>query len=459
LPEDLCSVFLQIIVNFKKQLQRIADQGICTGCGACIACQPSGATMRHTERGPEPLFLCGTDFSELAWQACSGNGIDYPKLYHTHYGRMPGDGRIGIVEQMWTGYAVDPKTRRAGASGGVTSEVLIYLLEQGLIDGAILARQGIPSPEEASWFIARSREEILQCAQSVYIPVSMLDALPGLAPNERYAMTCVPEQSAALRVLQHGGHKQARQVEFVLGPYTGTALYPAAIRTLLRSKGVRDEDAITSLKWRAGEWPGYLEIKTASGREIRSKKVYYNFLIPFFVTQTSLQSMDFANEFTDLSVGDAWSPKFEALGAGFSVIAARNPKMAAILEEMQAQGLLDLTPVDPVEASAMHGHMIDFKKRGGYLRNRWRRMTGRAAPDYGLRPEPIGLSRIIVEIVISTIFALAGTRAARKIVEWIPESILGPLFNNLRLFWKSASKPAKRKGLADLRMIPTSGNK
>lgn len=415
--------------------------------------------MQRTPLGPLPVFGKAANFPAMAGEACPGQGIDYPALYHTHYGCLPDDWRIGIVEKMWTGFAVDPTIRRTGASGGVTTQVLIYLLEEGLVHGAVLARQGIPAPDEASWFIARSRDEILQCAQSVYIPVSMLDALPAFVPGERYAMTCVPEQSAALRVLQHGGHQQAQQVDFVLGPYTGTALYPAAIRTLLRSKGICDDDAITSLKWRAGEWPGYLEIKTASGREVRSKKVYYNFLIPFFVTQTSLQSMDFANEFTDLSVGDAWSPKFEALGAGFSVIAARNPRMAQVMRDMQARGLIDLTPVDPVEASAMHGHMIDFKKRGGYLRNRWRRMTGRAAPDYGLRPEPIGFSRVVVEIVISTIFAVAGTKLARKIVEWIPESLLGPLFNNLRLFWKSASKPAKRKGLSNLRMLPTQQTK
>ncbi len=440
-------------------LRRVVEAGICTGCGACVACTSGSSSMLRTPLGPLPVFENTAQPSSLSYEACPGKGVDYPSLYRKHYGRLPDDWRIGIVQKMWTGFAADPVIRRVGASGGVTTQVLIYLLEQGVIHGAVLARQGVPSPEEASWFIARSREEILQCAQSVYIPVSMLDALPTFVPGERYAMTCVPEQSAALRVLQHGGHEQARQVEFVLGPYTGTALYPAAIRTLLRSKGVHDNDAITSLKWRAGEWPGYLEVKTASGREIRSKKVYYNFLIPFFVTQSSLQSMDFANEFTDLSVGDAWSPKFEALGAGFSVIAARNQRMTGILEDMQSRGLLDLTPVDPVEASAMHGHMIDFKKRGGYLRNRWRKMTGRAAPDYGLRPEPIGLSRIAVEIVISTIFAIAGTRGARKIVEWIPESLLGPLFNNLRLFWKSASKPAKRKGLAELRMIPTTVSK
>jgi coenzyme F420 hydrogenase subunit beta len=326
------------------------------------------------------------------------------------------------------------------------------LLETKQIDGAILARQGIPTAEQASWFIARNREEVLACAQSVYVPLSMLDSLRELIPGERYAMTCVPEQSAALRVLQHAGDMRARQIEYILGPYTGTALDRRAIRSLLRANKVANNDAITSLKWRAGEWPGYLEVITASGRIIRSKKVYYNFLIPFFVTQTSLQSMDFANEFTDLSVGDAWSPKFESLGQGFSVVASRTRKMTAILEEMSTKGLLELEQAEVLEASAMHGHMIDFKKRGGYLRNQWRRKIGLAAPDYGITPVGTTSSRIIVEVIISSIFVLCRNPLARWTMEHIPESILGPLFNNLRLAWKNASKPAKRKGLKDLRM-------
>jgi len=280
----------------------------------------------------------------------------------------------------------------------------------------------------------------------------MLDSLRHLEPGKRYAMTCVPEQSAALRVLQHAGHEAAKQIDFVLGPYTGTALDRRAIRSLLRANKVADNDPITSLKWRAGEWPGYLEVITASGREIRSKKVYYNFLIPFFVTQTSLQSMDFANEFTDLSVGDAWSPKFESLGQGFSVVASRTPEMSAILDEMLANGKLDMEEAEVLEASAMHGHMIDFKKRGGYLRNCWRSLTLRKAPDIGLKPIPIDMGRLVVEIVISSIFTVCRTPLSRWVMEHIPESILGPLFNNLRLAWKNASKPAKRKGLRDLNM-------
>lgn len=431
----------------------VIQESLCTGCGACVALSdPTAARMIPCSAGVIPEFSADCSLPELAWMACPGKGVDYPSLYQKHFGSLPTDWRVGHIDKLWTGNSADPLIRRTGASGGVTSAVLIYLLETKQIDGAILARQGIPTAEHASWFIARNREEVLACAQSVYVPLSMLESLRALIPGERYAMTCVPEQSAALRVLQHAGDIRARQIEYILGPYTGTALDRRAIRSLLRANKVADDDTITSLKWRAGEWPGYLEVMTASGRVIRSKKVYYNFLIPFFVTQTSLQSMDFANEFTDLSVGDAWSPKFESLGQGFSVVASRTRKMTAILEEMSTKGLLELEQAEVLEASAMHGHMIDFKKRGGYLRNQWRRKIGLAAPDYGITPIGTTSSRIIVEVIISSIFVLCRNPLARWTMEHIPESILGPLFNNLRLAWKNASKPAKRKGLKDLKM-------
>lgn len=437
----------------QRLLRKVILPGLCVGCGACVVDAPEEfANMVATEVGVAPKFRRAVFLGEDIWAACPGKGVDYPELYKQHYGRLPGDWRIGMVRQLWTGHATHPAVRRAGASGGVTTAVLLHLLETGRIHAAVLAHQGTPSPEKAAHVFARTADEILAAAQSVYIPVSMLDAIRHFVPGERYAMTCVPEQSAALRVLQHQGHERARQIEYVLGPYTGTALEPRAIRSLLRMHGVRDDDPVTALRWRAGEWPGHLEINTASGRVVRSKKVYYNFLIPFYVTQASLQSMDFANEFADLSVGDAWSPRFERLGQGFSVVAARSEAMQTIVEEMQSQGKLTLDVAEVLEASGMHGHMIDFKKRGGYLRNVARRMMGLASPDYGLRPAPLGAARVAVEVVVSVLFAACRTSLARWCMEQVPERFLGPLFNRLRLAWKGASKPAKRRGLASLSM-------
>lgn len=434
----------------------VVRAGICTGCGACVALDPSGrARMVDTPSGPVPRFAGEGDLPALAWDACPGKGIRYPALYRAHYGSAPASWLIGPVKKVRTGHAADPAIRAAGASGGVLTQTLVYLLEKGLIEGAIVVVQGIPAPEKAHVAIARTRDAILAAAQSVYIPVSTLDILRDLRPGERYAMTCLPDQAAALRVLQMRGFAPASQVRYVLGPYTGTALMPAAIDCFLRSRKVGPGDRVVSLRWRAGAWPGHLEIKTGSGRVLTSKKVYYNFLIPFFITQSSLQNMDFANEFTDLSVGDAWSPAFESMGGGHSVIATRSDEMERVIRSMEAEGLLATEEVDVLASTEMHGHMIDFKKRGSYIRNRLRRMVGLRAADFGMRPEPLPLSRILVELVIGAIFLCARTRLARKLVERIPESILGPAFDALRLRWKALSKPTKRQGLRSLTMKET----
>lgn len=439
----------------QRLLRSVVKPGLCTGCGACVALDPAGrAEMRDTPFGPVP-DIAGSDLPELAWRACPGKGIRYPELYRAHYGSAPDNWLTGHLHGVRTGYSGDPRIRSAGASGGVLTHVLTHLLESGRIDAAIVVQQGVPEPEKARAIIVDNADAIQAAAQSVYVPVSVLDVLRRLEPGRRYAITCLPDQSAALRVLQSAGFAPAQQIRFVVGPYTGTALYPDALRCFLRSKGIPDSEPVTSLKWRAGEWPGHLEIKTASGKVFRSKKVYYNFLIPFFVTQNSLQNMDFANEFADLAVGDAWSPKFESLGGGHSVIATRTEEMESIIAEMESSSRLIATREDPLKASEMHGHMIDFKRRGGYIRNRLRRFFGFPAADFGMRPDPLPASRWAVELVVSGIFLLSRTWLARQIVELIPESVIGPLFNHLRLGWKNISKPTKRKGLGNLRMVET----
>ena len=133
--------------------------------------------------------------------------------------------------------------------------------------------------------------------------------------------------------------------------------------------------------------------------------------------------------------------------------------MDRIVEEVTRSGLLLGEEVDPIQALEMHGHMLDFKKRGRFIRNRLRVLCGRRAPDFGLRPQHIPLSRFAAELVIAGLFLLARTRLARKLVEYVPEEVIGPLFDRLRLAWKAASKPTKRRGLADLRMVVEEPNR
>ena len=437
----------------QKEIKQVIDSGLCYGCGACIALDKSkGSKMIDTEYGPIPFFAKNSKIPNDIKNICPSVGINYPKLYKYFFKKYPNNWLTGEIEAVRTGYSNDRIIRNNSASGGVITETLIYLLENKLVDAVIIAKQGIPSAENARAFIASKKKDIIECSQSIYIPVSMLDILKKLDPSKKYAITCLSEQSASLRALQEKKYPPALQIKFILGPYTGTSLYPAAIRSYLRSKKIKDNDQIKSLKWRTGAWPGYLEIKTKSGKILKSPKVYYNYLIPFFITQTSLQSMDFVNEFADLAVGDAWSPKYEGKRSGYSIVVTRTKKMENIIQKMIEKNILNLKLEDPFKASDMHGHMLDFKKRGGYIRNTWRQILGKYAPKYGYRPAEISLPRILIEFIINIFFFIGKTKFARSLIEKIPEHIIGPIFNYSRLLWKKLSRPTKRKGLANYKV-------
>ena len=171
-----------------------------------------------------------------------------------------------------------------------------------------------------------------------------------------------------------------------------------------------------------------------------------------FITQNSLQIPDFTNELADISVGDAWSPKYEKQGQGFSVVLGRTEKGIGILEGLDRHKHIHIENISLDEALAMHGHMLDFKKRGSFIRNSWNTIK----PDYGYEPVFIPKSRIYVESVLNLIFSLGRLNFIRNLVTSLPIGIVGPAFNFLRLSWKSISKPTKRKGLKELKFRKTS---
>ena len=159
-------------------------------------------------------------------------------------------------------------------------------------------------------------------------------------------------------------------------------MYRGAVRAFLAGHGVRPEASIRSLEWRAGEWPGRLRIELADGRLFEAPKFYYNYLTPFYLARNTLITPDFTNELADVSVGDAWLPELEAAGGGHCVVIARSEAGRLALEEMRRARLVKLEEIPAERAIAMHAHMIDFKKRGAFLRLERERRRGRAAAEH-----------------------------------------------------------------------------
>jgi coenzyme F420 hydrogenase subunit beta len=436
---------------YDKLVKDVINAGLCAHCGTCVGLSKGKLYFESSAYGPLPSCKSKPlDLDHVILDACPAYKLNHPALQKYVFNRLPDNWLIGHVKKCGVGYSGDEYIRRIGSSGGVITQVLIHLIETKTVEGVITLKLGNSKPYQAEPVIATTKEEIIECAQSIYAPIpvnTILDKSQFFKGSLAYVG--LPEQVASIRKLQQSKHPSVSNIKYILGPYVGITMYQDAIASYLRSNGYKGLEDIEELKYRDGEWPGYLRITTKDDKTLKAEKFYYNYLLPFFITRSTLHSIDFSNEYTDISVGDAWNPVYENIGKGFAVVIARTEKGISLLEELAEERKLIFEPKTVNEVMNMHGHMFDFKKRGSFIRMQFRKFFGKRVPEYGLKPLNLKPGRYLVEFFISGIFLICRTRIAKKIIEWIPISILGKFFNFTRKKWKSLSKPTKRKGLAD----------
>ena len=224
-------------------------------------------------------------------------------------------------------------------------------------------------------------------------------------------------------------------------------LHFSSVKSFLKSYGEKDYTQIKKLYFRYGEWPGNMRVELKSGRVIELSKFHANYLIPFHILKNSLLCTDLSNEYTDISGGDAWAPVYEDRGKGFSMVISRSKKGKQILDEMVAEGKLTLRPIGIDETIEMHSHGYDLKKRGTFIRMKYRKWLGMENPDYGYINKGFSFSRCLMEVIIDFIFIVLGTKPARFLVEKIPPHIIGGIFEKSRTIWKKSTHKIKKEKL------------
>jgi len=438
-------------VRKPEKIQDVVRSGLCNRCGTCVGL--SGGRIIFSDRTgkylPEVTDDPGNTISRQLLQYCSGKGFDFKQQSARIYGiEAHHNVFTGTYRNINIGNCKDEEVRRRSASGGIISSVLIWLLEKGKIDGAVVLGMSEKEPWLTKPFIATSREEILEAAQSKYIISSVNEILPEMEKfNGRLAYVGLPGQVQSIRLLQQAGHPSVKNIVYILGPFYGNTLHFSSVRSFLRSYGEKDYRKIRKLHFRYGEWPGNMRVEMEGGRIIELPKFHANYLIPFHIMKNSLLCTDLSNEFTDISGGDAWAPVYEERGKGFSMVLARSEKGQSILDEMTREGILELDPIDENEAIAMHSHGYDLKKRGTFIRMKYRHWLGKKNPDYGYVMKGFTIKRYLMEFVIDALFILMGTRLARFIVERISPQVVGRVFERSRTIWKRSTKKIKKSQL------------
>jgi len=438
-------------VRKPENIKEVIRHGLCNRCGSCVGL--SGGRIVFSDRTgnylPTIMKPPDEETSRLVWGACSGKGFDFPTQKVSVFGDPEGGNTyIGHYQNIYIGFATDPEVRLNAASGGIISAILVWLLEKGMIDGAVVLGMSETEPWLTKPFIATTKEEILQAAQSKYIISPVNEILPEIDQFKgTLAYVGLPGQVQSIRLLQQMNHPSVRNIRYIFGPFYGNTLHFSSVKSFLRSFGIKDFTKIRKLYFRHGEWPGNMRVELDNGKVFELPKFHANYLIPFHILKNSLLCTDLTNEYTDISGGDAWAPVYEERGKGYSMVIGRSQAGSEILRQMINEGRLELNPIGEQEAIDMHSHGYDLKKRGTFIRMRYRSWLGKRNPDYGYIMKGFPFSRYLMEIFIDGLFLILGTGFARWVVEQMPPTTIGRMFEKARKFWKKSTHRIKREKL------------
>lgn len=434
--------------TWAKIEEEIIRPGLCLHSGTAVGLS-DGTLQMHDEDGMcIPEYIGGKPVPPICYEASPEIHASYPEMNEFVFGtQKPKSSLLGEYRRLSVAHVTDEEVRKHAASGGLLTGIILHLLETNRITGAVVLAMDKEHPWRAIPIIAKTREEILSSAQSKYV-VSPVNTILGEIAKEDGPLAYVglPHQVFAIRRLQQLNHTSVDPIKYILGPFFGNELYGSAVLSFVRKFGAKIED-IESLAYRAGEWPGHMEVRLKNGQILSMPKFHANYLIPFHITQSSLLSHDLTNEFTDLSGGDAWAPVYEERGKGFSLLIARTQRGEEIIQEMEASGKIWMKDIDEDEAIRMQSHGLDFKKRGALLRMERRKNKDMRIIDYGIVLQNTGWRRRLFESILGIIFWICAQPASRWLIDHVPECLIGPTFVWARKAWKRLTHNVKRAEL------------
>ncbi|MCP5102995.1 MAG: 4Fe-4S dicluster domain-containing protein, partial [bacterium] len=309
-----------ITIPFDGTYRLETDEDKCTACGKCLAACP-GLRVKNYEPGEE-----GTK--------------------ENYY--------LGAFHHVYSGYSTDFLRRYRSSSGGLVTETLFYLLENKIVDAAVLTRFSSSSPLQPEGFIARTREDVISAVGSKYSPVPLNVLLRDLDLSKKYAYVGLPCHLLGLKFfLKQHREKNSRNF-FTLGLFCSRTNRLRATKFLLRYNRFPLEQ-LKGIRYRGTGHPGFFSITGKTGEEKKIyhlDETYWGLLFKkYFMQYRCWLCPDKSAFFCDLSFADDWSRSFYEDKAGTSIVVARSKRGLDILQEMMAKETVVLEEVDAGQVS------------------------------------------------------------------------------------------------------------
>lgn len=375
-------------------IAQVADSGLCTGCGTCAGICPNEAIEMHISEGlylpkleEEKCISCG-----LCVRSCPGYSLDFKELNSNIFGKQPKNIMLGNFLGCYIAHSNDDDIRYNSSSGGVVTQLLIFALEKGIIDGALVVRMRKGNPLEPEPFIARTREEVISASKSKYCPVAANEALKQiLKENGRFAVVGLPCHIHGIRKAEKLSKTLEKRIVLHIGLMCSHTVNFAGTEFLLEKMRIRKEQVV-ELNYRGRGWPGSMSIQLKNRSNLMIPYVggwnaYGPIFSSFFFTQMRcLMCPDQTSELADISLGDAWLPELRHEGSGESVIITRTKAAEDIITLAGSEGIISVKPIQPEKIEHSQTEPLKFKKGDLGARLAILKSLGKEIPNFSPKP-------------------------------------------------------------------------
>ena len=397
-------------------IAQVVKDGLCTGCGTCIALCPEEA-IKLTIDEKKGIYVPELDEEKcnncgICVKVCPGHEVDFKQLNLEIFGKEPEDILIGNYLNCYVGHSTNYDIRYNSASGGLITQLLIFALEEGIIDGALVTRMKKDNPLEPEPFIARTKEEIIEASKSKYCPVPANIALKEILESkegEKFAVVGVPCHIQGIRKAEMINKKLKQKIVLLLGLWCSTTCNFLGTEFVLKRLGVSKEE-VRELDYRGEGWPGGLSVQLKNGeKKFISLGDYWDTNFSSFRPSRCRLCSDAIAEFADICFGDyRGRDAYLKEKIGNSGIISRTSAGEDVLQRMLSKQKVEIWRVSSSDVATSQGYFHSKKnvKAVFYLF----RLLGKKIPIYNQELLKPSLTTYLLEISLHLQTLLASRR-------------------------------------------------
>lgn len=253
---------------------------------------------------------------------------------------MIADPYLGKYTTCVSARSTDREILQKSQDGGIATTLMAYALEQGIIDGAIVASKG-DRPWQPEPFVAMSREDILKARGTIYSispQISWLKEATRSFGLDRVGITGVCCQMQAVRKAQLypiNMRGVPDKIAFTVGLFCMENFPYKSMQSIVEDHAAQSLSSVKKMEITKGKFWVYTERGNVATVPLKDTHKY---------EQPGCHvCLDYVSNLADISTGSVGSPD------GWSTVFARTKKGNEIWSRAVDAGLFETKPIEDVK--------------------------------------------------------------------------------------------------------------